>query len=326
MIKARVIGTGMFLPEKIRTNADLEALTDTNDEWIRKRTGIERRHVSEDGEGAADLALRATEMALDNAGITANDLDAIVFCTITQDQFFPASGNLLQGMLKARDIPSFDIGGACSGYMYGLQAANLYIESGTYKTVLLVGSDVLGKYMDWDFRDTSVLFGDGAGATVLRGEEGSHGMKYIELGSDGENHGLLSAPGGGSRKVITPENINEHPYHIEMDGKEVFKRAVRKFAELGQRALKETGLSIDDIKVFVPHQANARIIEAACERLNMPMERTVLNINETGNTVAATIPIGIHEAYSAGQIERGDYVMFAAYGAGLTWGVSIMQW
>lgn len=326
MPKMRVTGTGMFLPEKIRTNADLEKLCDTNDEWIRQRSGIERRHVADDDHGTSDLALEASKMALDNAGISAKDLDAIVCCTVTPDQFFPASANLLHGKLGAENIPSFDINAACSGYMCGLATANGFIETGLYKNVLLVGAEVAGKFMDWDYRNTAVLFGDGAGATVLTAEEGDHGVKYMELGSDGASHHILEAPGNGSREPITPENVNDHPYRIEMDGQELFKRAVRKLAELGERALEETGLSIDDIKVYVPHQANARIIEAACSRLKMPLDRTIININETGNTVAATIPIALHEAVDQGRIERGDHIMLASYGAGLTWGVSIIQW
>ena len=326
MAKTRIIGTGMFLPERVLTNTDLEALGDTSDEWIRKRSGIERRHVADDAHGTSDLALVASEMAMANAGVTVEELDAIILCTVTPDQFFPASANLLQGRLGADSIPSFDINAACSGYMCGFATANSFIETGLYRTILLVGAEVASKFMDWDYRNTSVLFGDGAGAAVLRGEDGDHGVKYIELGSDGANHHVLEAPGAGSREPITPENVNEHPYRIEMDGQELFKRAVRKLAELGERALAETGLTIDDIKVFVPHQANARIIEAACERMKMPLERTIINIDETGNTIAATIPIALHEAVVQGRLERGDYVMLGAYGAGLTWGVSILKW
>ncbi|MFP6616093.1 MAG: beta-ketoacyl-ACP synthase III [Candidatus Hydrogenedentota bacterium] len=326
MPNTRIIGTGMFLPERILTNTDLEALCDTSDEWIRKRSGIERRHVADDAHGTSDLAIVASEMAMKNAGITAQDLDAIIFCTVTPDQFFPASGNLLQGMLKANNVPSFDINAACSGYLCGFATANSFIESGLYKTILLVGAEVASKFMDWDYRNTSVLFGDGAGAAVLQAEEGDHGVKYIELGTDGENHHVLEAPGSGSREPITADNINDHPYRIEMDGQELFKRAVRKLAELGKRALEETGLTIDDIRVLVPHQANARIIEAACSRMEMPLERTIINIDETGNTIAATIPMALHEAVMQGRLERGDYVMFATYGAGLTWGVSIVKW
>ena len=326
MFKSRIIGTGMYLPEEILTNHDCEERCDTNDEWIRKRTGIERRHIAPDGAGSADMSLEACKMALDNAGITAQDLDAIIVCTMTPDLFFPASANLLQGMLGAKHIPSFDINAACSGYICGLATANAYIESGLYKTILLVGADVLHKYMDWDYRDTAILFGDGAGATILHAEKGNHGVKYIEMGTDGENYGILEMPGSGSRNPITPENVNDHPYRIFMDGQELFKRAVRKFTELGERALDETGLSIDDIKVFIPHQANARILEAACTRLNMPLERTIININETGNTVAATIPIALHEAVMEGRLDPGDHLMMGAYGAGLTWGGAIIKW
>ena len=326
MFKSRIIGTGMYLPEAILSNADCEKRCDTNDEWIRKRTGIERRHIAGEGIGSADLALEASKMALANAGISAQDLDAIIVCTVTPDQFIPAAANMLQGMLGAKHIPSFDINAACSGYISGLAAANAFIESGLFKTILLVGAEVISKYMDWDYRDTAILFGDGAGATILHADKGDHGVKFIEMGTDGASSGILEIPGAGSRNPLSPENISDHPYRIMMDGQELFKRAVRKFTELGERALDETGLSIDDIKVFVPHQANARIIEAACSRLDMPLERTIININETGNTVAATIPMALHVAVTEGRLDRGDHLMMGAYGAGLTWGGAIIKW
>jgi 3-oxoacyl-[acyl-carrier-protein] synthase III len=316
----------MYLPETIRTNKDVEKLCETSDEWIRKRSGIEQRHVASAEQGTSDLAIEASNQALEAAGITAQDLDAIICCTVTPDQYFPASANLLQGMLKANNVPSFDINAACSGYMCGLATANSFIETGLYKNILLVGAEVTSKFMDWDYRNTSVLFGDGAGAAILQAEEGTHGVKYIELGTDGEAHHVLEAPGAGSRDPITLENINEHPYRIEMEGQELFKRAVRKLIEIGDRALTETGLTVDDIKCYVPHQANARIIEAACSRLNMPLEKTIINIDKTGNTVAATIPMALHEAVAQGRLERGDHIMLASYGAGLTWGVAIVEW
>jgi 3-oxoacyl-[acyl-carrier-protein] synthase-3 len=326
MPQTKITGTGHFLPDKILTNHDLEAFCDTNDEWIRKRTGIEQRHCAEDSEGTSDLALRAAEMALKNAGITAHDLDAIIFCTVTPDQFFPASGNLLQGKLDARNIPSFDINAACSGYMCGMATANSFIQSGMFKTILLVGAEIAVNLMTWKYRDTAVLFGDGAGAAILQASDDSEGIKYIELGTDGKNHHILELPGGGSRDPVRLDTINEDSYRILMDGQELFKYAVRKMAELGRRALEETGLTVDDIALFVPHQANARIIEAACKRMDMPMEKTVLNLNEVGNTIAASIPLALHDAVSKGRVKEGDYILFASFGAGLTWGVSILQW
>jgi len=326
MPQTKIIGTGHFLPEKVLTNSDLEAFCDTNDEWIRKRTGIEQRHAADDEHGTSDLGLRAAEMAMKNAGITAEDLDAIIFCTVTPDQFFPASANLLQGKLGARNIPSFDINAACSGYMCGMATANSFIQSGMFKTILLVGAEIAVNLMTWKYRDTAVLFGDGSGAAILQATDESEGIKYIELGTDGKNYQILELPGGGSRDPVRMDNISEDSYRIFMDGQELFKYAVRKMAELGQRALEETGLTVDDIALFVPHQANARIIEAACKRMDMPMEKTVLNLNKVGNTIAASIPLALHDAVSNGRVKEGDYVLFASFGAGLTWGVSVLQW
>lgn len=326
MRRARIVGTGAYLPEEILTNHDLEAYLDTSDEWIRKRTGIEQRHRAADGEATSDMALHASTQALENAGVAPEELDAVLCCTLTPDQFFPASGNLLQGKLGAVNAAACDINAACSGFVYGLATAKAFIESGFYKTVLVVGADKSTSFLTFRHRDTDVLFADGAGAVILKAEEGDRGILSMYLGSDGANHGILSLPMGGSKHPFTPENINDDPWKITMDGREVFKRAVIKFCEAIDIALDSTSLTLEDIALFVPHQANARITDAVCERLDFPHERVVSNINKVGNTIAASIPIALHEANAAGRIQEGDHVLVAAFGAGLTWGSSIIRW
>ena len=326
MRRARIIGTGAYLPEEILTNHDMEAYLDTSDEWIRKRTGIEERHRAAKDEATSDLALRASQQALENAGVTPEELDAVLCCTVTPDQIFPGSGNLLQGKLGAAKAAACDINAACSGFLYGLATANAFIQTGLYDTVLVVGAEKSTSLMTYNHRDTDVLFADGAGAVVLRGEEGDRGVLSIYLGSDGANHEILHLPMGGSKHPFSPENINDDPYRIFMDGREVFKRAVVKFCESIDIALDSTGLTLKDIALFVPHQANARITEAVCQRLDFSPERVVSNINKVGNTVAASIPIALHEANAAGRIQEGDYVLLASFGAGLTWGSSIIRW
>ena len=259
-------------------------------------------------------------------GVAPEELDAVLCCTVTPDEIFPGSGNLLQGKLGAAKAAACDINAACSGFLYGLATANAFIQTGLYDTVLVVGAEKSTSLMTYNHRDTDVLFADGAGAVVLRGEEGDRGVLSIYLGSDGANHEILHLPMGGSKHPFSPENINDDPYRIFMDGREVFKRAVVKFCESIDIALDSTGLTLKDIALFVPHQANARITEAVCQRLDFSPERVVSNINKVGNTVAASIPIALHEANAAGRIQEGDYVLLASFGAGLTWGSSIIRW
>lgn len=316
----------MYLPETVLTNKDLEAFCDTTDEWIRQRTGIEERHKVTPGEGTSDLALRASRMAIKNAGIALDDLDAVICCTVSPDQILPASANLLHGKLGLRDIASFDINAACSGFMAGLMTGNALIKSGVYKTILLVGAEIQTNRMTWKNRDTAVLFGDGAGAVILQASENGYGVLTTHLGSDGSNYEVLHLPLGGSREPFTKENLDEDAYTIYMKGPELFKRAVIKFVEVSQEALDAVGLTMDDIDLFVPHQANARIIEAAGQRMGIAPEKVVMNIQKTGNTTAASIPIALHEAVQEGRVKEGDHILMASFGAGLTWGAAIVRW
>lgn len=326
MIRTRIVGTGKFLPEKVLTNKDLEEFCDTSDEWIRKRTGIEQRHAAEKGVGASDLGAPAAQMALDDAGLNAEDLDAIICATVTPDQIIPGTANLIQMKLGAKNASAFDLNAACSGFVYGLSVADSFIRSGMYKNILLVGAETATGFLTWKYRDTAVLFADGAGAVVLRGEEGDSGVLTTYLGSDGASHEILNIPTGGFKDPITHENIDNDPLRIHMDGPALFKMAVKTFPKAAKVALDAVGMTIDDVSLFIPHQANARIIEAAGQRMGLDPSKAYVNIDKVGNTVAASIPIALHEAKEAGRINEGDIILLAAFGAGITWASAIIRW
>lgn len=326
MIRARIVGTGSFLPDKVVTNHDLAERCETTDEWIRKRTGIEERHMAEDSDGTSDLAARAAKVALEDAGIAAEDLDLIICCTITPDHLIPATACLVQAKLGITNTPAFDVNAACSGFMYGLATANSFIKSGMYNTVLLIGAEIQTNRITWKNRDTSVLFADGAGAVVLRGEEGDCGVLSTYLGADGAHADMLIIASGGSKDPVTVENAGKDPYTIQMKGAELFKRAVVMFGEAANRALEDAGLGLDDVSLFIPHQANGRIIEAAAQRMGLPPERAFVNIAKVGNTTAASIPIAIHEARQQGRIQEGDHILLASFGAGVTWASAVVRW
>ena len=329
MKRARVIGIGSHLPENILTNQDIEKLCDTTDEWIQKRTGIKQRHVVTPGQGSSDLALPAAQEALKNVGMSPEEVEIIVFCTITPDQLVPASASLLQGKLGAVNAGAFDVNAACSGFINGLAVADALICSGKYNNVLLVGAEVQSNRMIWHNRDTAILFADGAGALVLQASESDEsdaGVLTTHLGSDGSIYDILHLPRGGSREIFTEENFDKDSYKIYMNGPELFKRAVIKFTEVCQEALDATGITMDDVSLFVPHQANKRIIEAAGERMGIDPEKVVITIDQTGNTTAASIPIALHQALNNNRVKEGDYILLAAFGAGLTWASAIIRW
>lgn len=327
MPNARVIGTGMFLPEKILTNFDLEKLCDTTDEWIRKRTGIEHRHVAEPEQGTSDLSVPAAQAAMADAGVDPAEIDCVVHCTVTPDSALPATGNVVQGRLGCVNAAAFDLNAACSGFIYGLTAANSFIRSGLYKTVLVIGAEIQSNRMTWKNRDTSVLFADGAGAVVLRAEDSDDfGILSTYAGSDGASYEMLYVPLGGSRTPISADNVNDDPWTIYMDGRELFRRAVTKFPECAQIAFDATGVTKDDIKLFIGHQANARILEAAAQRMGLREDQLFININHVGNTTAASIPIALHEAREQGRFGPGDYILLASFGAGVTWGSCMLRW
>ena len=326
MQRARIIGTGEFLPETVWTNAKLETLADTSDEWIRKRTGIGQRHLAKPGEGASDLATPAARNALESAGVVPDELDLILCCTTTPDYLFPATACIIQNNLGAKNAAACDVNAACSGFLYGLASANAYILSGMYRTVVVVGTESATNRINWKKRDTAVLFGDGAGAVVLRAEDGEAGILSTYLGADGSGADLLIRPAGGSKLPITKENAEGPDCDVHMKGAELFKRAALLFEQASREAVKRAGVNLDDIALFVPHQANARIIGAAAKRLGLPDEKVMLNIERVANTTAASIPLALHEAATGGRIKKGDLVLLASFGSGLTWGAAVIRW
>ena len=326
MLRTRIIGTGSFLPKTVLTNADLEKMVDTTDAWIRQRTGIEERHVADDDAGTSDLALPAARAALDAAGVAPEALDLVICCTICGDYLFPATACLIQDRLGAKNAGAFDVNAACSGFMYGLSTADAYIRAGIYKTILIVGAERIVNRLNWKKRDTAVLFGDGAGAVVVRAEDGDAGVLSSFLASDGGGGDILMLPGGGSKHRATAENIDSDIMDVQMKGTELFKKAVVIFGEAAKVALDRAGVSVDDVDIFVPHQANNRIIAAATDRLGMSMDKVYVNIDKVGNTVAASIPIALDEAVRAGRVEKGNLVLLASFGAGLTWASALVRW
>ncbi|GMV99266.1 MAG: 3-oxoacyl-[acyl-carrier-protein] synthase 3 [Candidatus Hydrogenedentota bacterium] len=326
MIRARIVGTGHYMPDRLVTNAELEKLTDTSDEWIRQRTGILQRYFSEPESGASALAVPASQKALQSAGIGPGDLDLIICATTTPDYVFPATACVVQEALGITNTPAFDLNAACSGFMYGLSTANAFIRSGTYKTILVVASEIVSNRISFKKRDTAVLFGDGAGAVVMKAEEGDHGVLTTHLWADGGGREILWLPIGGSKTPTTPENYADDGTTIQMKGKELFKRAVVEFGDAIEVALKAANVDLSEISLFVPHQANVRILQSVAERLGMPQEKVIINLDRVANTVAASIPIALSECVEQGRIKSGDMILLASFGAGLTWGSAVVRW
>lgn len=326
MIRTRILGTGQHLPEKILTNHDLEAIMDTSDEWIRQRTGIAQRHVAADTEGSSDLGVPAARRALEAAGVDAAEVDLIVCCTTTPDHIFPSTACLIQKGIGAKRAAAIDVNAACTGFVYGLSIADAMLKTGSYTTALVVGAEVLSKHLNWNRRDTAILFGDGAGAVVLRREEGERGVLSCFLGADGDFGDLLYMTAGGSKEHITEANVNSPSRDIVMNGRELFKKAVVLFGEAAQKALDAANAKVDDLDLFVPHQANTRIIYAATERVGIPEDKVFVNIDRVANTTAASIPIALDDAVKQGRLKEGSLVMLAAFGAGITWGASLVRW
>jgi len=326
MTRARIAGTGHYLPEKIVTNLDLEKIVDTTDEWIRQRTGIGQRHVAAEGEATSDLAVEAARRAMDAAGASPDEIELIICCTTTPDHLFPATACLVQERLGAKNAGAFDLNAACSGFVYGIATADAFIRSQTFGTILLIGAEVATNRLNWAKRDTAVLFGDGAGAVVIRGENGDRGIVTTYLGADGADAELLMLPGGGSRIPPTRDNIESDVHDFHMQGPELFKRAVVAFGTAITRAFENGSAAVDDLDLFVPHQANSRIILSAADRVGLPRDKVFLNLERVGNTTAASIPIALDEAVKAGRLEEGSLVLLASFGAGLTWGSALIRW
>jgi 3-oxoacyl-[acyl-carrier-protein] synthase III len=321
-----ILSVGSYVPDRILTNADLEKVVDTSDEWITTRTGIKERRVAAAAESTSDLAARAAQCALERAAISPDKVDLIIVATITPDMPFPSTACLVQEKIGARRAAAFDIEAACSGFIFGLEIAQQFIMTRTYDTVLVIGAEKLSSIINWKDRNTCVLFGDGAGAAVLQHRTNAHGLLTACMGADGAKAGLLSMPGGGSRIPATLESVAAGHHFLRMDGKETFKSAVAAMFTAAQEALRRCEVSISEIKCIIPHQANRRIIDAVAERLAAKPEQLFVNLDKYGNTSAASVAIALDEAVQTGRIQRGDLVLLLVFGAGLTWGAALIEW
>ena len=326
MLHAKIIGTGSYLPEKIITNHDIEKIVDTSDTWITERTGIKERRVAGKDEASSDIAYKAARRALKAADMKATDLDLILVGTSTPDTLFPSTGCVLQGMLGAKNAVGFDVSAACSGFLYALSTADSYIRARRYERVLVVGVDVLSKFVDWEDRSTCVLFGDGAGAVVLVPTQKKEGVLDVQIGSNGKLAHILYIPGGGSRIPASRESIMNKEHFVKMNGNEVFKVAVKTMERISIEILEKNGISPEEVDLMVPHQANMRILQAVAKRLKMPMEKVFVNLDRYGNTSAGTIPIALDEAVRSGRVNQGDTILMAAFGGGLTWASAVVKW
>ncbi len=317
---------GSYLPAKILTNADLEAMVDTSDAWITERTGIKERHIAAKTEATSDLAYEASRIALDRAGLDAGDIEVIIVATVLGDMPFPSTACFLQKRLEANRAVGFDITATCSGFLYALYIADGFIRSGMHRRILVVGAETLSKVTDWKDRTTCVLFGDGAGAAVVEATEEDGGILSISIHSDGSLSDLIQIPGGGSRNPVSSSTLKKRMHYIQMKGNETFKVAVRTLEDVALKTLANNGLSASELSLLVPHQANLRIIQATADRLGLPMDKVVVNLDRVGNTSAASIPIALDEAVTEGRIRRGDYILLEAFGGGLTWAAALVKW
>lgn len=326
--RARIAGTGMYVPERVRTNADLEKLVDTSDAWILARTGIRERRVAADGELTSDMASAAARRALGAAGLLATDLDLIIVCTVTPDMQLPSTAMFVQRKIGARpDCPGFDLGAACAGFLYGLSIANQFISAGGAKHVLVVGVELLSRVVDWTDRGTCILFGDGAGAVVVSAShDDGRGILSTHLFADGSLTGVLNIPGGGSAHPATHETVSAGLHRVHMVGSEIFKVAVRNLASASVTAIEANGMVADDVDWVIPHQANLRILDVVAKRCGIPMERFFLNIAKYGNTSSASIPIALDEAVRGGFVKPGQTLLFCALGGGIAWGSALLRW
>jgi 3-oxoacyl-[acyl-carrier-protein] synthase-3 len=322
-----IVGTGSYTPERVLTNDDLSKIVDTTDEWITTRTGIKQRRIAGKDEHTSDMATKAALAAMEQANVQPTDIDLILVATATPDMYFPATACFVQQKIGAVNAACLDVSAACAGFLVAIQIGQQFITSHTFDTVLVIGAEKLSTITNWTDRNTCVLFGDGAGAAILRHRsEGVHGVISTHVGSDGQFANILFMPGGGCRTPITRENADQHLQTIHMSGKEVYKQAVIAMLDASKKALEKAGLTIDDIACVIPHQANARIIEAIADRLKIPIERFFVNLDRYGNTSAAAVAIALDEANRTGRIKRGDYVLMVVFGGGLTWASTVIEW
>jgi 3-oxoacyl-[acyl-carrier-protein] synthase-3 len=323
---AAITGWGSAVPGRVLTNADLEKIVDTTDEWITTRTGIKERHIVAESESTATLAVTASRQALERAGVSPWQVDLVICCTATPDFLFPATACLVQHEIGAENAGAFDLEAACSGFIYGISVGSQFIKAGSYKTVLVVAAEALSRFIDWQDRATCVLFGDGAGAVVLQASDAKSGLLSFVLGSHGVGGDLIKLPAGGAKFPATEDTLKSRGHFIKMNGQEVYRFAVRIMGDSAVEALEKAGLNYGDISLFIPHQANLRIISSIADRLSLDPEKVFIDIAKYGNTSAASIPIALCEAEEQGRVQRGDNLLFVAFGAGLTSAAAIVKW
>ncbi|MFV1951164.1 MAG: beta-ketoacyl-ACP synthase III [Nitrospinota bacterium] len=326
-MRAKIIGTGSYVPEKIITNHDLEKMVDTTDEWIRTRTGMVERRIASKKEAASDLAIIAAKRALKDAGVKAKDIDLIILATATPDMLFPSTACIVQAALGIKGSGAFDISAACTGFIYALSITEQYIKSRKYKTILLITSELLTRYIDWTDKSTCVLFGDGAAAMVIQSTNNrKSGIISTSIHADGSYADSLFVQGGGSRCVVSHESVDKKLHFVKMKGNETFKMAVKAMTASAQEALSYNGFSVNDIDLLIPHQANIRIMNAVSKKIGLPSEKVYVNIEKYGNTSAVSIPLALDEAVKEGRVSKGDLVLMVAFGGGLTWGSALIRW
>ncbi|HRY51638.1 MAG TPA: beta-ketoacyl-ACP synthase III [Candidatus Paceibacterota bacterium] len=321
-----IAGVGSYVPDRVLSNIELEKIVDTSDTWITTRTGIKERRMAGPEQYTSDLAAEAARRAMAHAGITPDQIDLIIVATITPDTPFPSTACWLQHKIGAHRAAAFDVEAACSGFLYGLEIGQQFVMTQTYNTVLVIGAEKLSSIIDWKDRNTCVLFGDGAGAVILRNRPQSHGLLTVCMGADGSKTGLLGMPGGGSRCPASHESVDERLHFLRMDGKETFKHAVTAMCNAAREALHRCHIEIGQVACIIPHQANRRIIDAVTERLHARADQVFVNLEKYGNTSAASVAIALDEAVRAGRIHRGDLVLMVAFGAGFTWASAVIEW
>ncbi len=321
-----ITGTGSYLPERILTNADLEKMVDTTNEWIVTRTGVRERRISRPDQATSDLGAEAARRALADAGVKPEDVDMILVGTITPDMAFPNTACFIQNLIGAKNAFCLDIEAACSGFIFGLEIGRQFVSSGQVDTALIIAAEKITSILDWQDRNTCVLFGDAAGAAVLQPHSAKHGIMSSVLGSDGSLATLLMMPGGGSRHPATEQTVKDRLHFMKMAGREVFKHAVNNMVKACKDAIEKNGISIDEIDWIIPHQANLRIIDAIAERLGAPRQKLVVNLDKYGNTSAATIIVALDELAKSGRLKKHDKILMVAFGGGFTWGASIVEW
>ena len=321
-----IVSTGMYVPSRVLTNAELEKMVETSDEWILSRTGIRERRIAAEDEFTSDMGAKAAQQALELGGIDPQSIDLIIVATCTSDTVFPSTACYIQSKIGATRAAAFDVQAACSGFLFALVTADQFIAAGVYKTVMVIGAEKLSSIVNWQDRNTCVLFGDGAGAVILQHRPGARGLLAYDLGADGSQTSILSVPASGCRIPTTPEVLDQRLNYLQKSGKEVFKQAVTAMNRSAEECLERAAVKPEQIRWFIPHQANFRIVDAVAQRMNVGMEHFVMNLDRYGNTSAACMPIALHETAMAGKLDRGDLVLMVSFGGGLTWASTVLEW